>query len=632
MRRLAAGEGAPGGRPPAPARARPLWATRSGLRLLAAAAGEAPARFRRTTPLAGGAVARPGRPRGSRALGRLARHPRHTRDLIRLGQHLRRAVAAARRAGRAVELVDWQGPVTAPVRFPTDDPALARLAVRLGLVAPPGRAAVRPGRAGRGRPPAARRAAADAADRVGPRHRGAGAAARASCATTSAGAPRRPPAARWRWSSPPPPRARRSSTGWSPSWPRGRRARCRRCGRRPPIGWSRAGRWGRSGGRSASPAGARRRPDPNSSTDCAAISPAEATESRRTIVADRPDRRQEEPMTEPPPSPRRTPPRRRRRPARRRRSSSWPTGRGPRPPATRWPRWPPTPPPGRACDAAAAAGAGRRARPPPRPARARPAPAGRRRARRRRPGRAGDRAPGSARVLRLPPPVVLLVLARARWFLPAAGPPDPRRIALARALLDGLARRRPPVDAAPARLPAPGARRGRGMGPGRPQRRQAGPPAARPAPPAAQPVGGGGAGAAGGGGRPPARGALPRRAHARPAPGRGAGAVLARRRPAGADAARARGDAAGQRRARREERAPVRHAEVADEPAAGPAAGGDRGGPAGAPGAAGWRRSGRPRAGRSATSSSARATARRWTGRTSRGISSGWRRGRACRR
>ena len=52
-----------------------------------------------------------------------------------------------------------------------------------------------------------------------------------------------------------------------------------------------------------------------------------------------------------------------------------------------------------------------------------------------------------ARVLRLPPPLVLLVLARARWFTPAAGMVWPCRAPLARALLDGLEGQGPPIDA-----------------------------------------------------------------------------------------------------------------------------------------------------------------------------------------
>lgn len=50
-------------------------------------------------------------------------------------------------------------------------------------------------------------------------------------------------------------------------------------------------------------------------------------------------------------------------------------------------------------------------------------------------------------VLRLPPPLVLLVLARARWFLPADPTADRRRAPLARALLSGLEGRQPPVAA-----------------------------------------------------------------------------------------------------------------------------------------------------------------------------------------
>lgn len=127
VRRLAPDEGTPGGDGGWVAeRARSLWVTRAGLRLLAAANGQTPARLRATTPLAGGAVGRPGRPHGSRTLGRLARHRQHTLDLIRLQAHLQAAVHAARRTGRAIELLDWQGPVTRPIRFPTDDPALAR--------------------------------------------------------------------------------------------------------------------------------------------------------------------------------------------------------------------------------------------------------------------------------------------------------------------------------------------------------------------------------------------------------------------------------------------------------------------------------------------------------------------------
>lgn len=50
-------------------------------------------------------------------------------------------------------------------------------------------------------------------------------------------------------------------------------------------------------------------------------------------------------------------------------------------------------------------------------------------------------------VLGLPPPLVLLVLARARWFLPADPAADRRRAPLARALLAGLESRHPPVAA-----------------------------------------------------------------------------------------------------------------------------------------------------------------------------------------
>jgi DNA-binding MarR family transcriptional regulator len=127
VRRLAPDEGTPGGNGGrVTERSRSLWVTRAGVRLLAAASGQTPAQFRTTTPLAGGAVGRPGRPHGSRTLGRLARHRQHTLDLIRLQAHLQAAVHAARQAGRAIELLDWQGPVTRPVRFPTDDPSLAR--------------------------------------------------------------------------------------------------------------------------------------------------------------------------------------------------------------------------------------------------------------------------------------------------------------------------------------------------------------------------------------------------------------------------------------------------------------------------------------------------------------------------
>lgn len=50
-------------------------------------------------------------------------------------------------------------------------------------------------------------------------------------------------------------------------------------------------------------------------------------------------------------------------------------------------------------------------------------------------------------VLRLPPPLVLLVLARAHWFLPADAAADRRRAPLARALLAGLEQHRPALDA-----------------------------------------------------------------------------------------------------------------------------------------------------------------------------------------
>lgn len=127
VRRLAPDEGTPGGDGGRVAeRSRSLWVTRAGVRLLAAASGQTPLQLRSTTPLAGGTVGRPGRPYGSRTLGRLARHRQHTLDLIRLHDHLLAAVTAARQAGQAIELLDWQGPVTRPVRFPTDDPSLAR--------------------------------------------------------------------------------------------------------------------------------------------------------------------------------------------------------------------------------------------------------------------------------------------------------------------------------------------------------------------------------------------------------------------------------------------------------------------------------------------------------------------------
>jgi hypothetical protein len=50
------------------------------------------------------------------------------------------------------------------------------------------------------------------------------------------------------------------------------------------------------------------------------------------------------------------------------------------------------------------------------------------------------------RVLALPPSLVLLVLARARWFLPHAAPVRRQRAVLARALLDALGGQIHPID------------------------------------------------------------------------------------------------------------------------------------------------------------------------------------------
>jgi hypothetical protein len=96
------------------------------VRLLAAVAGEPPARYRRLTGAAGGAVAHPDRPGGNRLLGRLARLPRHTLTITRLRQHFLHAVRAARRQGRDVDLLRWQGPALPPVAFPTARPDLIR--------------------------------------------------------------------------------------------------------------------------------------------------------------------------------------------------------------------------------------------------------------------------------------------------------------------------------------------------------------------------------------------------------------------------------------------------------------------------------------------------------------------------
>lgn len=109
-----------------------LWLSRAGVRLLAAVAGEPPARYRHQTGLGGGAVARPGQPGGNRLLGRLARHPRHTLTVIRLRQYFLHAVRAARRAGRPVDLLVWQGPTVRPVFFPTGNAALVCRPVRTG--------------------------------------------------------------------------------------------------------------------------------------------------------------------------------------------------------------------------------------------------------------------------------------------------------------------------------------------------------------------------------------------------------------------------------------------------------------------------------------------------------------------
>jgi hypothetical protein len=75
---------------------------------------------RRRTATAGGAPDRP----GARALARLAAHRRHTRAIVRLRQHLQAAVEDARADDRDARLLDWQGPATRPVLFPTGDPAL----------------------------------------------------------------------------------------------------------------------------------------------------------------------------------------------------------------------------------------------------------------------------------------------------------------------------------------------------------------------------------------------------------------------------------------------------------------------------------------------------------------------------
>ncbi|MCC6626174.1 MAG: replication-relaxation family protein [Chloroflexi bacterium] len=110
-----AGRGPAGGQPA-------LWATGAGLRLLAAVAGLSPAQHRRLTATAGGAPDRA----GGRALARLAAHPRHTRAIVRLRQHLQAAVEQARAGSRDARLLDWQGPATRPVLFPTGEPALTR--------------------------------------------------------------------------------------------------------------------------------------------------------------------------------------------------------------------------------------------------------------------------------------------------------------------------------------------------------------------------------------------------------------------------------------------------------------------------------------------------------------------------
>ena len=85
-------------------------------------AGESPGQLRRATSLASGLVARPAPRHGNRVLGRLARHHQHTLDVIRLHQHARAALDAARQAGQPVTLFAWHGPVARPIRFPTTQP------------------------------------------------------------------------------------------------------------------------------------------------------------------------------------------------------------------------------------------------------------------------------------------------------------------------------------------------------------------------------------------------------------------------------------------------------------------------------------------------------------------------------
>jgi hypothetical protein len=113
-----------------------VYVTQAGLALLAAAAGLPTADYRRLTATAGGRLPGPGGRRGTRALGLLAHHRRHTQGVTILRLAFTSAIDAWRGQPEA-RLAKWEGPACRPVFFATDDPDL--VAWRRGWAGPGGR-------------------------------------------------------------------------------------------------------------------------------------------------------------------------------------------------------------------------------------------------------------------------------------------------------------------------------------------------------------------------------------------------------------------------------------------------------------------------------------------------------------
>jgi hypothetical protein len=100
-----------------------VYATQAGVGLLAGAAGLPTAVYRRLTATAGGRLPRPGSRRGTRALGLLAHHRRHTQGVTVVRLAFQAAVDTWSGHPEA-RLTKWEGPACQPVFFATDDPDL----------------------------------------------------------------------------------------------------------------------------------------------------------------------------------------------------------------------------------------------------------------------------------------------------------------------------------------------------------------------------------------------------------------------------------------------------------------------------------------------------------------------------